>query len=158
MPQAEFAYNRSKSRTTRKTPFEVVTGVNPITPLDPTPIVKPAHFSSEGEKQAKQVQQLHENVRAHIEKQNAKYKEQVDKCQKKVVFKEGDMVWIRLGKERFPADLPGEYNVSATFNVADLSPYVTDEETNEPEQIGNVEQDSRTNLFLAGEYGGLEFY
>ncbi|GJX88764.1 putative reverse transcriptase domain, zinc finger, CCHC-type, aspartic peptidase domain protein [Tanacetum coccineum] len=80
LPQAEFAYNRSKSRTTGKTPFEVVTGVNPITPLDLTPIVKPAHFSFEGEEQAKQVQQLHENVRAHIEKQNAKYKERVDKC------------------------------------------------------------------------------
>ncbi|GJX04998.1 putative CCCH-type zinc finger family protein [Tanacetum coccineum] len=60
--------------------------------------------------------------------------------------------------EKYRIDLPGEYNVSATFNVADLSPYVTDEETNEPEQIGNVEQDSRTNLFIAGEYGGLEFY
>ncbi|GJT80165.1 reverse transcriptase domain-containing protein [Tanacetum coccineum] len=95
----------------------------------------------------------------HIEKQNAKYKEWVDKRQKKVVFKEGDLVLIRLGKERFSAgrfgklqpradgpfrvlkrindnaykiDLPGEYNVSATFNVADPSPYVTEEETNEP--------------------------
>ncbi|GJX05248.1 reverse transcriptase domain-containing protein [Tanacetum coccineum] len=30
------------------------------------------------------------------------YKERVDKRLKKVVFKEGDLVWIRLGKERFP--------------------------------------------------------
>ncbi|GKA38462.1 gag-pol polyprotein [Tanacetum coccineum] len=64
---------------------------HPITPLDLTPIVTPAHFCSEGEEQAKQVQQLHENVRAHIEKQNAKYKKRVDKIRKKVVFKEGDL-------------------------------------------------------------------
>ena len=70
-------------------------------------------------------------------------------------------MWLHLRKERFPAkrktklqprgdgpfqviarvndnayklDLPGEYNVSATFNVADLSPF-------------NAESDSRTNLF-----------
>ncbi|GKE26043.1 RNA-directed DNA polymerase, partial [Tanacetum coccineum] len=104
LPQAEFAYNRSKSRTTRKTPFEVVTGVNPITPFDLTPIVTHAHFSSEGEEQAKQVQQLHENVRARIEKQNAKYKEWVDKRQKKVVFKEGDLVWIQLGNNTVTED------------------------------------------------------
>ncbi|GJW43910.1 transposon ty3-I gag-pol polyprotein [Tanacetum coccineum] len=74
---------------------------------------------------------------------------------------EGDMVWIRLGKERFPTgrfgilqpradgpfcvlkrindnaykiDLPGEYHVSTTFNVADLSPYVTDEEDSKVEE------------------------
>ncbi|GJY18824.1 putative transcription factor MYB-related family protein [Tanacetum coccineum] len=71
----------------QKTPFEVVTGVNSITPLDLTPIVTYAHFSSEGEEMAKQVQQLHENVRAYIEKQNAKYKERVDKRQKSSCLK-----------------------------------------------------------------------
>ncbi|GKD76902.1 RNA-directed DNA polymerase [Tanacetum coccineum] len=133
LPQAEFAYNRSKSRTTGKTTFEVVTGVNPITPLDLTLLLI----------------------------LNAKYKERVDRHRKKVVFKEGDLVWIRLGKESFPTgrfgklqpradgpyhvlkrindnaykiDLPGEYHVSATFNVADLSPYVTDEEDSKGEE------------------------
>ncbi|GKF29656.1 hypothetical protein Tco_0095998, partial [Tanacetum coccineum] len=91
-----------------------------------------------------------------------------------------DLVWIRLGKERFPVgrfgklqpradgpfrvlkrindnaykiDLPGTYNVSATFNVADLSPYVTDSEDDKDEENHDVEQDSRANLFQAGEYG-----
>ncbi|GJU56217.1 hypothetical protein Tco_1229931 [Tanacetum coccineum] len=103
-----------------------------------------------------------------------KYKERVNKRRKQVIFKEGDLVWIRLEKERFPAgrfgklqpradgpfrvlkrindnaykiELPGEYNVSVTFNVADLSPYVTDEEGIELEETENVQQDSWTNLF-----------
>nr|GEY32372.1 hypothetical protein [Tanacetum cinerariifolium] len=101
LPQAEFAYNRSHSRTTRKTPFEVVNGVNPITPLDLTPLPTPRHFSSSGEEHAQQVQQMHTQVRAHIEKQNQRYKERVDTRRKRVIFKEGDLVWIRLGKNRF---------------------------------------------------------
>lgn len=62
LAQAEFTYNRSKSCTTCKTPFEVVTGFNPITSLDLTPLVTPTHFSSDGKAHAKQIQQLHDHV------------------------------------------------------------------------------------------------
>ncbi|GJX67897.1 RNA-directed DNA polymerase [Tanacetum coccineum] len=103
LAHAEFAYNRSHSRTTGKTPFEIVNGVNPITPLDLTPLVVEKHLSSAAEDHAQDVKQLHQQVREHIEKQYKKYKEQVDKRRKKVIFKEGDLVWIQLGKDRFPA-------------------------------------------------------
>ena len=70
-------------------------------------------------------------------------------------FKEGDLVWTHLRKERFPSkrssklmpradgpfrvlqrigenaykiELPGDFGVSATFNVSDLSPYYEDQE------------------------------
>ena len=158
-------------------------GVNTITPLDLIPLVVEKHISSAGEEYAQNVKQLHQQVREHIEKQNKKYKERVDKRRKKVVFKEGDLVWIRLGKECFSPgrfgklqaradgpfrvlkkindnaykiELPGEYNVSATFNVADLSPYVTDDQSGESEELDNVQQDSGTNLLLAGEYDSIE--
>ena len=72
-----------------------------------------------------------------------------------VAFKERDKVWIHLRKERFPnrnfpklqrrangpfkvlqrigenaykIELPGDYGVSTTFNVADLSLYLDDDE------------------------------
>ncbi|GJQ90702.1 hypothetical protein Tco_0001841 [Tanacetum coccineum] len=63
----------------------------------------------------------------------------------------------QINDNAYKIELPGTYNVLATFNVADLSPYVTDtednEEDNEAEDVKDVEQDSRANLFLAGEYG-----
>ena len=93
---------------------------------------------------------MHEDVRVKIEKQNEKYQKATNKHRKKVEFKVGDLVWIHLRKERFPQgkygklkpkadrpfrvlekvgenaykiELPIDYGVSPTFNVADLSPY-----------------------------------
>ncbi|GJV16696.1 RNA-directed DNA polymerase [Tanacetum coccineum] len=140
--QAEFVYNRSKNRTTGKTPFEVVNGANPITPLDLTPLLTPVHFSSEGEEHAKQVQQLHEHVRAHIEKQNAKYKEKgkerfpTGRFGKLQPRADGPFrVLKRINDNAYKIDLPGEYHVSATFNVADLSPRVINKEGSKVEDV-----------------------
>ena len=81
-----------------------------------------------------------------------------------MIFKQGDWVCVHLRKERFPSqrksklqprgdgpfqvldringnayklDLRGEYNVSSTFNVADLTPF----------DVGNENLDLRTNPF-----------
>jgi len=89
-------------------------------------------------------------VRSTIEKTNASYQVQANKHKKKVVFQPGDLVWLHLRKKRFPSkrknklvpradgplevlenindnayklDLLGDYGVSTTFNVADLSVY-----------------------------------
>ena len=83
----------------------------------------------------------------NIEKRTQQYATQANKGRKKVVFEPGDWVWLHMRKEWFPVqrrskllprgdgpfqilerindnayklDLPGEYNVSASFNVADL--------------------------------------
>ncbi|GJU39361.1 hypothetical protein Tco_1192318 [Tanacetum coccineum] len=90
-----------------------------------------------------------QQIRARIEKQNQKYKKRVDSHRKRVVFKEGDLVWIRLGKERFPMGRFGKLQPRAD----DLIQYVTDSEDDEDEENHNVEQDSRANLFQAREYG-----
>jgi len=81
------------------------------------------------------------------------YQTHANKHQKKVVFQPVTLVWIHLRKDRFPTnrkgklmpcseghfkvlkcvndnaykiDLPDDYNVSATFKVLDLSPYLDD--------------------------------
>jgi len=89
------------------------------------------------------------------------YATKANKGRKHVVFQPGDWVWVHMHKERFPAhrksklqprgdrpfqilerindnaykvDLPGEYGVSATFNVSDLTMF-------------DVGDDSRLNPF-----------
>lgn len=112
-------------------------------------------------KKAEMVKQLHERVKRHIEKKNDQYASKANKGWNLVVFEPDDWVWVHMRKERFPAwrkcklnprgdgpfqvietindnaykiDFPSEYNISATFNVADLSPF-------------DVGDDSRTNPF-----------
>ncbi|KAI3498749.1 hypothetical protein L1887_34530 [Cichorium endivia] len=171
LPQAEFAYNRSNHGSTGKSPFFVVYGRNPFTPLDLTPCPGADHFNAEGDTRAKQIQDLHMQVRDQIIKHNMQYQQRANTHRKRVVFHEGDLVWIHLRKERFPGgrfgklqpradgpfkvlkrindnaykiELPGHYNVSATFNVSDLTPYL-------PTDDADVVTDSWTSPFQAGE-------
>nr|GEY01134.1 putative reverse transcriptase domain-containing protein [Tanacetum cinerariifolium] len=149
LPHAEFAYNRSTNRTTGRSTFFIVYGRELFTPLDLAPIPITDQISSEGEVRSAQIKELHAQVRDTILKHTGKYQAQANKHRKQVVYKEWGLVWIYLRKERFPAgrygklqarvdgpfrvlkrindnaykiELPGHYNVLATFNVADLSP------------------------------------
>nr|GEW07481.1 V-type proton ATPase subunit a1-like [Tanacetum cinerariifolium] len=53
-------------------------------------------------------------------------------------------LWMNIVRLNYPVN---KIDVSGTFNVADLSLYVTDEEGIELEETENVQQDSRKNLF-----------
>jgi hypothetical protein len=101
LPQAEFAYNRSSSKTTGKSPFEVVYGCNPKTPLDLVSLPISHNYSGDADERAKAIKDLHEQVSKRIEKQNQKYERQANKHRRAVIFKEGDLVWMHLSKERF---------------------------------------------------------
>uniref|UniRef100_A0A2N9J8I8 Reverse transcriptase domain-containing protein n=1 Tax=Fagus sylvatica TaxID=28930 RepID=A0A2N9J8I8_FAGSY len=117
--------------------------------------------SLDGQKKAELVKSLHERVRLQIAQKNERVASQANKGRKRVIFEPGDWVWVHMRKERFLAhrrtklhprgdgpfqilekindnaykvDLPGEYKVSATFNVSDLSPF-------------DVGEDSRSNPF-----------
>ncbi|PKI44976.1 hypothetical protein CRG98_034615 [Punica granatum] len=171
LPQAEFVYNRSQSKSTSKSLFEVVYGSNPIGPLDLVPFPINHSFSSDAEERVKQIWSMHKEVRKKIIRQNEKYTEQANKFRKPTTFKEGDLVWIHLRKERFPqgrfgklkpradgpfrilkrvgenaykVELLGDYGVSATFNVSDLLPYAEEDEGS----------DLGTSLFQPGESDG----
>ena len=80
--------------------------MNPIGPLDLALIHFIDHFSGKDDERAKFItkkkkKKKHEQVRDKILNQAEKYKKQADKHKKKVMFKEGDLVWIHLRKERF---------------------------------------------------------
>ncbi|XP_048229542.1 LOW QUALITY PROTEIN: uncharacterized protein LOC125370017, partial [Ricinus communis] len=86
---------------TNCSPFEVVYGFNPLTPLDllPLPLDK---ANLEGKQKAEFIKTLHEKVRANIEKKTLQYEKQHNKGRKQVIFEPGDWVWVHLRKERFP--------------------------------------------------------
>ena len=92
---------------------------------------------------------LHEITEENIECMNAKYKFAGDKGRKELKFEPRDLVLLHLRKERFPElrkskllpradgpfkvverindnayklDLPADFGVSPTFNIADLKP------------------------------------
>jgi hypothetical protein len=98
---------------------------------------------------------LHETTKENIEHMNAMYKISGDKGRKQLDFEPGDLVWLHLRKERFPnlrqsklmprangpfkvlkrinenaykLDLPTDFRVSATFNIAYLKPYLGEED------------------------------
>ena len=115
-----------------------------------------------------QMNDLHEQTHQNIAATNAKYQIAGSKGRKLVTFEPGDMVWLHWRKDRFPTlrhsklmpraagpfkvltkindnayvlGLPAELGVSTSFNVADLKPYVGEDE----------ELPSRTTSILEGQ-------
>ncbi|KAE8669996.1 putative Quercetin 3-O-methyltransferase 1 [Hibiscus syriacus] len=105
--EAEFAYNRSKNRTTVLSPFEIVYGQNPSEVLDLAPIPRIGRFSPKADEMAKYLRGIHEQVKQTIHESNTKYKTRVDNHRRQVHFDVGDFVWVVLTRDRFPV---GEYN------------------------------------------------
>ncbi|KAL0285778.1 UNVERIFIED_CONTAM: Transposon Ty3-I Gag-Pol polyprotein [Sesamum radiatum] len=149
LPHVEFAYNRAV-HSTKFSPFQIVYGFNPLAPIDLMPLPLQERINMDGKKCAEFIKQIHEKVKSNIERMTQQYMNRVNKGRKRVIFEPGDLVWLHLRKERFPdkrksklmprgdgpfrvlkrindnaykLDLPGEYGVSATFNVSDLSPF-----------------------------------
>jgi hypothetical protein len=148
LPFIKFAYNRIVHSTTEFSPFEIVYGFNPSTPMDLIPLPMDKRVSLDGNCKAQMVKTLHESVRKHIEKRNRVYATKANKGHTHVVFQPVNWVWVHMHKERFVArrtsklqprgdgsfeilmrihdnaykiNLLGEYGVSVTFNVSNLT-------------------------------------
>jgi hypothetical protein len=150
LPHIEFAYNHATHSSTKLWPFQIVYGYIPRAPIalfsldaeDAPHIDVVAHVE--------QMINLHKQTQQNFAAANAKYQVTGSKGRKLVTFEPGDMVWLHLRKDRFSTlhhsklmprvagpfkilpkinanayilDLPAEFGVSTSFNVADLKPY-----------------------------------
>jgi len=89
LPYAEFAFNRAPCKSTHLSPFQLVYGYNPKTPLDLTPIPTTSKFSWEAEKRAKEIKELHAQGRERIQKSNAQAMHQAKKHKREAHFQLG---------------------------------------------------------------------
>lgn len=92
LPHAEFAYNYSFHSATKFSPFQIVYGFNPLSPLDLLPLPLHEKTNLDGKKKAKFVLKLHEQVKRNIELKTEKYQKQANKNQKELIFEPGDLV------------------------------------------------------------------
>ncbi|PKU80749.1 hypothetical protein MA16_Dca023446 [Dendrobium catenatum] len=163
--QAEFAYNSMTNRSTGRIPFSIVYTKQPNHTVDIA--VLPKCSSQRATDFAEQFATMLLEVRQQLTKSNAKYKEAADRHRKEWKFSPGDLVMVRLRRERFPqgaysklsqrkvgpfavlkqinpnayvVDLPSHYNTSTTFNVGDLMAYHPPDAA--PTNLSSSESDS----------------
>ena len=147
LPTAEFAYNSSVNRTTGKSPFEIVHGFKPRTPIDLIPTPALHRVSESAESFATRMHELHKHISDQINSNNLKYKTLADAHKRFQEFKIGDYVMVKMRPERFPQGsnrklqarstgpfkilskiganayilkIPSDWGISSTFNVEDL--------------------------------------
>nr|GMD01401.1 zf-CCHC domain-containing protein [Ipomoea batatas] len=176
LSQAEFAYNSSVHMSIGRSPFSVVYTKTPRHAVDLLHLPKVDGMHKSASNMAEQVKNVQEEVKAKLIASNAKYKAAADKKRRQQVFQVGEQVLIYLRKERYPAgtfhklspkkygpfeivrkindnayvvDIPDEWKISKTFNVADIFKFYPGQE------LYPDEATSGTSFPQAGEYDGV---
>ena len=90
LPHVEFVYNRTIHFVTKFSPFEIVYGFNPLTPLDLSLLPMSKHVNLDGKNKAESVKQIHEKARLNVERRTEQYAKQANKGRCQVVFEPGD--------------------------------------------------------------------
>nr|GEY15702.1 reverse transcriptase domain-containing protein [Tanacetum cinerariifolium] len=109
----------------KPSPFFIVYGRNPFTPLNLDPMVGDGSVSVEGDERARQIKELHAQVREQIIKHNLQYQTRANKHRKQLhPLVDGPFrILKKINDNAYKVELPGHYGVSGTFKVAELSPY-----------------------------------
>jgi hypothetical protein len=155
LPHVEFAYNHATHSATKMCPFHIVYGYTSRAPIDLFSFDTEDSPHLDVVAHVEQMVNLHEQTHQNIAATDAKYQVVGSKGKKHVTFEYGDMVWLHLRKDRFPTlrrsklmpcaagpfkvptkindnayilDLPPEFGVSTSFNVADWKPYLGEDE------------------------------
>ncbi|KAK8979725.1 hypothetical protein V6N11_027760 [Hibiscus sabdariffa] len=79
LPHVEFAYNHDVHSATNMSPFEVVYGYNPTTPLDMLPLPFEQVMNRDGQSKAEFVKKMHQQVKENLERRTQQYETQANK-------------------------------------------------------------------------------
>jgi hypothetical protein len=150
LPQAEFAYNDSPNKSTGKSPFQILYGMQPRGVSELRDLEQGEIRSTRAEYFATEMHKLHSQIIEQLQSSNQKYKHIVDQHPRELQFEVGDQFLVHLRKERLPRgtynklkmkrigpckilrkfdantyeiELPDGVGISPIFNVLDLYPY-----------------------------------
>ncbi|PKU64118.1 hypothetical protein MA16_Dca008024 [Dendrobium catenatum] len=148
LSQAEFAFNSMPNRSTGHCPFSIVYTKMPNHVVDVA--ILPKCRSSAAAQAADQFKEVVDKVHAKLNESNLKYKQAADEHRRQQLFNPGDLVMLRVRRERFTSgtysklspkkigpfpilrkindnayiiDLPASIQTSSTFNVSDIYRY-----------------------------------
>ncbi|CAL8990740.1 unnamed protein product [Prunus brigantina] len=152
---AQFSYNLQRSESIGSSPFELATGQQTMT--SNTVVSGYTRSSPTAYKMAKEWQVNNELAQAQLEKATRKMKKWADKHRRDVVFKPGDLVFVKLnpsqhkstrklhkvllrryegpfpiirsvGRAAYRVELPPQLKIHPVFHVSNLKPYHADPE------------------------------
>ena len=87
--------------TTRKSPFEVVYGFNPLSPLDILPLLLQERTNMDASARVRYLKKMHEDTRHTIEHQVQRLATKINNNKQPMIFDVGDLMWLHLRKDRF---------------------------------------------------------
>jgi hypothetical protein len=151
--QAEFSYNDSVNRSTGRSPFQIVYGMNPKGVSELRDLEQSEFISTGAEDSTIEMQKIHNHIKEQLKRSSSEYKHRTDQHRRKLQFEVGDQVLAHLRKERFPRgaynklklkkigpckilrkfvenayeiELPEDVGISPIFNIAYMYPYRED--------------------------------
>ena len=92
-----------------------------LSPLDLLSLPLSERVSTNGKRKADTIQKLHEQVRANIAAKTMVYTRKANKKRNKVVFEEGDLVWVHLRKKTVPRREKVQTHASGLWAISDPS-------------------------------------
>lgn len=117
LPQAEFAHNRAVNRSSGLSPFQVIYGILPRAPVDLSSLPDLTRIHGDASAFVDSILETHARTTQKLEASTIKYKTDADSHRRRVVFDEGDLVWVHLTRDRLPAR---EYNKLHSKKVGPL--------------------------------------
>ena len=110
LPYLQFAFNRVVHSFSGTSPFEACYGYLPPSPFDMVFTVGTDHHGKvaterlNAQKFLEKISKIHATVEAQLQKSQARYKAKHDKHRVPCNFSVGDLVWLKLSKERLKGE------------------------------------------------------